>query len=382
MAHPLLPACFLLALCFFSCERKPTEAQQPYAASVTAYAVTAQTIPAIFSYIGFAESSHPVEIRGRVEGYLDRIAYKEGGLVYEGDLLFQLDPSQFQAAVAQARGEVARQKAILENAKLTVNRLQPLYEQKAASKKDLDNAISNKLAAEASLLSAEAQLLNAEINLGYTTIRSPITGLSDKSRFREGTLITPGPNNLMTTISVVDPIWVYFTVSESDILQAQKSRNKTLTIPQDDTLWDVQMILTDDSIFPYTGKVDFSAPTYDQSTGTLLVRAVFPNPKSEDIASYVYPGQFVRVKVFGATRPNALLVPRKALIQKNTGFFVYLIDKENRVVAQDVSVGEWYGDDQIVTNGLKDGDLIVLDGTNKVRPGTPVHVESVAANAK
>lgn len=358
-----------------SCQTSEKKAVHPSPVDVVSYTVEPKTIPAVFEYIGFAESSHPVEIRGRVEGYLDKIAYEEGGFVKEGDLLFQLDPSQYQAKVEQAKGEVAKQRALLENAKLTVNRLKPLYEQKAASKKDLDNAVANELSAIAMLQSAEAQLLEAEINLSYTTIRSPINGLTDRSKYREGALITPGPNSLLTTVSVVDPIWVYFTVSESDILKVQQQRNaQSILLPQEDK-WDVEIFLNGDVAFPTKGKVDFSAPTYDQSTGTLLVRAVFHNPeKVNDKISYIHPGQFVRVKVLGAQRPNVLLVPRRALMQKNTGLFVYLIDKNNKVVAQDVSTGEWYEEYQIVTNGLKPDDRIIVDGTNKVHPGSVVKV--------
>ena len=178
----------------------------PPPVEVTDYIVEPTDIPAVFNFIGFAESAHQVEIRARVEGYLDTIAYQEGQLVKQGDLLFQLDPNLLAAKVAEAKGEVARQEALVANAKLTVNRLTPLYEKNAASKKDLDNAQSNLLSAEAALESAKAQLLNSEINLGYATIRSPITGLADRdSRFREGSLINPSSNSLLTTVSKLDP---------------------------------------------------------------------------------------------------------------------------------------------------------------------------------
>ncbi|MBA3816958.1 MAG: efflux RND transporter periplasmic adaptor subunit [Parachlamydiaceae bacterium] len=336
---------------------------------VNDYTVEPHNIPAVFDFIGFAESIHPVEIRARVEGYLDKIAYEDGQMVQEGSLLFQLDPRQYEAQLAQAQAEVAKQEAILENAKLTVKRLTPLYEKKAASKKDLDNATASELSAAASLLSAKANLLNADINLGYTTILSPITGLSDKAKLREGALINPASNSLLTTISVIDPIWVYFTISDNDILKATKQSDEHSIILPKDKDYDVQIFLSDGSIFPYKGKVNFSAPTYDQSTGTLLARAVFQNPRAD-----LRPGQFVRVKVFGAKRPNALTVPRRALMQKSSGMFVYLISKDNKVISQDVTTGDWYEDDQVITNGLKTGDRIVVDGINKVRPGMAVNI--------
>jgi membrane fusion protein (multidrug efflux system) len=358
----------LLLLTACKHETKPPVALPPV--DVMDFVVEPKTLPAVFDFIGFAASSHPVEIRARVEGYLDKTAYQDGQIVHEGDLLFQLDPRQYIAKVEQDKAEVARQFALVENAKLTVNRLTPLYEQKAASKKDLDNATANLLASEASLLAAKAQLLESQIQLDYTTIRAPITGLADKAKFQQGSLINPGSNSLMTTISVIDPIWIYFTVSDNDILSAQQqSANQQMTLPKE-SQYEIEAVMSDGSIYPYKGKVDFSSPTYDQSTGTLLARAVFPNPKSD-----IRPGQFVRVKVFGAERPHALFVPKRALMQKKNGMFVYLIDTENKVVAQDVDTGDWYEEYQIITNGLKPGDRIVVDGINKVRPGATVHVK-------
>jgi len=358
--------CLLMIFCAACSSKKPPST--PPVVDVTVYQVESKNIPAIFDFIGFAESSHPVEIRARVEGYLDKIAYQEGQTVNEGDLLFLLDPNQYQAKVEEAKGEVLRQKALVENAKLTVNRLKPLYEQKAASKKDLDNAIANQLSTEAALQSARANLLNAKINLGYTTIKSPIKGLTDKAKFREGALITPGENGLLTTVSVIDPIWVYFSVSDNDILKATKqSTSQDIVLPAENA-YDIEAITSDGKPFAERGRVDFSSPTYDQSTGSLLVRAVFPNPKGD-----LRPGQFVRIKVYGATRPHALIVPQRALSQNKNGLYVYIINDDNTVHMQDVSVAEWHGEYQIVTNGLKQGDRIVVDGINKIRQGSLVN---------
>lgn len=372
--HIIFYFSFILSLVACSSNQKK---EIPPATNVTDYIVEAKTIPVIFNFIGFAASSHPVEIRARVEGYLSKIAYTEGQMVQQGDLLFQLDPNQYKAKVEQAKGEVARQEALLENAILTVNRLTPLYKQKAASKKDLDNATANKLAVEASLQSVQAQLLDNEINLGYTTITSPITGLADKSRYHEGALINPGSNSLLTTISVIDPIWIYFTVSDNDILRArEQSASARLKLPNSEELilpkeneYIVKITLSNGSIYPEKGKLDFSSPAYDQSTGTLLARAVFPNSQM-----LLLPGQFVKVQVYGAERSNAILVPRRALMQKKDGMFVYLINQDNQIIAQDVSVEEWFEDYQVISNGLKVGDHIVVDGINKVYPGASVHI--------
>ncbi|MBS4168947.1 efflux RND transporter periplasmic adaptor subunit [Parachlamydia sp. AcF125] len=374
----------LLAFLLFACESKVEKSPLP-AVEVTQYVVEPKTLPMVYDYVGFAQSSHAVEIRARVEGYLDTIAYQEGQLVKEGELLFQLDPKQYQARVEQSKGDVAKQEALLENAKLTVRRLEPLYKQEAASKKDLDNAIADKLSTEAALQTAKAQLLDNEINLGYTTILSPITGYADRSNYREGALMTPGNNNLLTTLSVLDPIWVYFNVSDYDILRIRQMQNKQAinvpqvgmtTLPQNNG-YVVEGLRSDGSVYPYKGKLDFGSPTYDQSTGTLLMRAVFSNPQAE-----IRPGEFMRIKIHGIERPNAIFVPRRALMQKKEGMFVYLIDKQGKAAAQDVAVGDWYGEYQIITNGLEPGDKVIVDGINKVFPGMPVHVAENWASAQ
>lgn len=369
---------FTLLVAFFvaSCQSEKKPSEKP-PAEVTDFIVSEQNVPAIFDFVGFAQSSHPVEIRARVEGYLENIAYQEGQLVKEGQLLFQLDPRLYEADVEKSRGEVARQEAILANANLTVDRLRPLFEKNAASKKDLDNAIANQLASQAAVITAKAQLQYNEVNLGYTTITSPITGYSDKAKLREGALINPASNSLLTTVSVIDPIWVYFTISDNDILKAtEQEAKKSLVLPKgdssitvaDNNKYIVEAVFSDGTLFNQKGIVDYSSPTYDQATGTMQVRAVFPNPEG-----ILRPGQFVRVRVLGAERPNALLVPRRALLQNKNGQFVYLI-KDGKAFPQNVMGAEWYKDYQIITNGLKIGDRIVVDGTNKLLPGSPVSV--------
>ena len=361
---------FIFFALLTSCSEKQ-ETPPPQAIEVTAYTVHPETIPADFEYVGVAQSSHLVEIRARAEGYLDKIAYKEGDRVKKNALLFQLDPKPFVAALDSAKGLLARYKAELWNAEQAVNRLKPLYEQKAASKRDLDNAVASELASQANVDSGQAQVVEAELNLGYTTIRTPITGLASKSSFREGTLITPGPNGLLTTVSVVDPIWVYFTVSEGDLLKhlAEESKGE-LKFPADMN-FDVKMILSDGTKLSSTGKVNFADPSLQQSTGTLLVRAEFANPKD-----FVLPGQFVRAQVIGAIRPNAIVVPQKSVQQGQKGMYVYVIDKEERAEMRSIVPGDWYGSEWwIVKSGLSAGDRVVVDGVNKVQPDAPVTIK-------
>lgn len=361
----------LIAICFTSCNEKRNEPDQPAKIEVTAYTIEARTVPAVFEYVGVAQSSHPVEIRARVEGYLDKIAYVEGEIVRKAQLLFQIDPRPFVAALDNAKGLLARYEAELWDAKQAVERFKPLYEKKAASKRDLDNATAKELASQANVDSAKAQVREAELNLSYTVIRSPINGVSSKSNFREGALITPGPNGLLTTLYVIDPIWAYFNVSDGDILKFRDEMLKgQLAFPKDMN-FDVELVLSDGTTFESKGKVNFTDPSLQQNTGTMLVRAEFANPEN-----LIKPGQFVRAKVLGATRPNAILIPQKAVLQGQKGMFVYVIDKNGNAEMRAIIPGDWYKNYWIIKSGLKIGEQVIIDGVNKVQNGMPVILKS------
>lgn len=358
---------FLFLLVFTSCKSKPQAPQMP-PTEVTTTIVEKNTIPLVFKSVGYGASSHPVEIRARVEGYLEKISYTEGDKVEAGQVMFQLDQRNFIAAVEQTKALLAKEKALLWNAHQTVDRLTPLYAKHAASKKDLDDATASLLAAEASVQAAQANLETAEINLTYTTINAPIDGVAGKSNFREGALISPGPNNLLTSVDALDPIWVYFSVSENERLKYLKDvKNHIVIMPKDDD-FDVEIVLADGSLFPHRGKVNFAAPAYDQRTGTLSLRAQFPNPNS-----LIRPGEFVRVRVLGAIRPNTIYVPQKSLLEGKGGMYVFVV-RDGKAAIQNVEVGDWYGDYWIVTEGLKVGDQVIVEGVNKVGQGSPVTV--------
>jgi membrane fusion protein (multidrug efflux system) len=317
--------------------------------------------------MGFTQSSHEVEIRARVEGYLEKVAYKEGSFVNEGEVLYYLDHKPFEAALENAKGALSKQQAILWNAKKTKERLEPLYKEKAASRKDLDAAISEELSATAEVQSAKAKLMQAELDLGYTTIKSPISGLAADTNYKEGALITPGQNALLTTVSVVDPIYVFFSISENERLKFRKQEvNNEIMIPKDDL--EIELILADNTIYPFKGKVNFSSPTIDQKTGTMSIRAALPNQ-----GNVLMPGQFVRINVIGVKRPNAIMVPQRAVLEGKNGMFVYVVI-DNKTEIRQVEVGDWYEKNWIILSGLVAGDVIIIDGVNKVRPGSPVHI--------
>lgn len=359
----------LACLVLWGCEKKEVAKMPP--TPVTAIRVVSKTIPANFQFVAVAESSHIVELRARVEGYLEKIAYEEGSLVKTGDLMFVLDERPFQAVVDQNAAEVAQQKALLWNAVQIKNRMVPLYAKNAVSQRDLDNALSDEMASEANVLAAEAALLKAQINLGFASISAPVTGLASRAFFREGALISPGPNSLLTNIFVIDPIWVNFSVSGQDILKTRDELKKGLLKYPENNDFKIKVIMADGSMMPATGKIDFLDPAVQQSTGTTLIRSVMANPQG-----WLRPGQFVQVVVEGATRPNAIVVPQTAVLQGHGGLFVYVIEEGNKVAIRPVETGDWYLDGWIIVSGLHAGDIVVVGGVNRIMQGSVVEVKT------
>jgi membrane fusion protein (multidrug efflux system) len=364
--QPLYLLALLSSLLLGCNKEKP--AHQILPIDVAIVKIESKTIPAVFEYIGVVQSSHEVEIRARVTGYLETIGYLEGSYVQKGDLLFQLDPRPFQAALAKARAQLAREQAVLWQAQRAVKRFTPLYEQKAASQRDLDNAIASQMTAQAQVMEAQAQVADAEINLSYTTIRSPVSGLASQAKYRVGSLISPS-QDLLTTVSVIDPIWVNFSISEQDILSSEDEiRKGTLVFPPHQE-FQIELILADQSVFPEKGTVNFASPSYSQKTGTLMIRAVLPNPHD-----LLRPGQFVRVRIYGAARPNAIVVPQQAVQQGQYGSFVFVVNANNQAEVRPIDPGPWDGDNWVIWKGLNPGDLVIVSGVNKVLPGSPVKV--------
>jgi membrane fusion protein (multidrug efflux system) len=361
----------LISLTNFGCF-KPVVPQAKPPMPVTAFQVEPKTIPATFEFVGVAKSSHPVEIRARVEGYLWSIDYLEGSAVKQGDLLFKLDPLPFEASLQEAKASLAREEAVLWRAQRSLDRIAPLFSKNAVSQRDLDDATAGVLTAEANVQVAKANVVQAELNLSYTRITSPIDGLSARAAFREGTLITPGANGLLTLISVIDPIWVLFSISDNEMLKGQGEKAKKELILPEQQEYTVQLELSDGSVFPYTGKVNFASPTLDPETGSLVVRATFPNPQG-----LILPGQFVRAYVSGAVRPNAIFVPQESVFQGQSGMYVFVLSKDSKVSLRAVVPGEWYKNYWIIKEGLSSGDVVIVQGTNKLVEGSSVHVTSM-----
>lgn len=365
----------LVAACY---KEAPPPPQRP-APVVSVVTVTPQTIPLTATFVAQTESSRQVNIVARVSGYLDRIAYQEGDLVKEGQVLFQLDPKPFQAQLEAARGELQSQQARLTTAKANLGRVKPLTEQNALSQADLDRAQGDFDAATAAVYSAQAKVREAELNLGYTTIRSPVTGLTSRSLQRQGSYINAqGDSANLTYVAAIDPIWVNFSVSQNQMAKWGDEEQKGRIVLPKNRDYEIDIVLSDGRRYPHQGKISFADPSFSQDTGSFLVRAVLPNPTRE-----LRPGMFVTAQVRGAQRPNATLVPQLAVQQGSNGHLVYVVNQSGAAEVRPIVVGDYYGEkDIVILSGLHAGDRVVVDGVLKVVPGRPVKiVEPGAAEA-
>jgi membrane fusion protein (multidrug efflux system) len=357
----------------------PAPAQRPSPA-VELLTIVPQTLPADLRFVAQTESSQRVEIMARVSGFLDSINYKEGGKVKEGELMFQLDPKPFQAQLEAAQGQLRMQQARLRTAEATYKRIKPLAKLNAVSQSDLDRATGDRDSASAAVYAAEADVKQAELDLGYTRIHAPLSGIASQSMQRQGAYINAmSTDSKLTYVAALDPIWVNFSVSQNmDTRLSELIEQGIITLNNGKKL-SVELLLSDNKVYAHEGVIDFSDPSYSQSTGTALVRAVIPNPDHT-----LRPGMFVTAKVKGALRPNAIVIPQLAVMQGEKGHFVYVIKSDNTAEVRPVLVGDYYGEAGIlILNGLLAGDRVVVNGMLKVQPGKPVSVsEPQAATAK
>jgi membrane fusion protein (multidrug efflux system) len=341
--------------------------------AVTVLEVVPKDVPVVFEYVAQTQSSHLVNIQARVSGFLDKRLYTEGAVVKQGQTLFQMDPKPFQAQLGQAVAALSKQEAACETARLSLARTKPLTEQEALSQKDLDDATGQYQSAAAAVEQAKAQLETAKLNLSYTTITSPITGVSSSARQTEGTYINP-QNSLLTTVAALSPMWVTFSISENEMQRYHEQIAKGLLRVPKQELYIVEVVLVNGSIHPYTGQLTFAEPSYNLQTGTFTIRASVNNPDGA-----LRPNQYVRVRLKGAIRPKAILVPQRAVQQGSKGHFIWVVDKDNKVEQRPVTVGEWYGDDWFILEGLRSGERVVVDGVFMLRPGMPVFVKPDSA---
>lgn len=369
--HRLVP---LAAILLSACGHGGGEgAAPPPPREVTTTVVKKQDVPVAWEYIAQAKSSQQVSIRARVNGFLDRCVYTEGSTVKAGDVLFQMDQKPFQVQLDAAEAALARQKANLAVAKSNLARTRPLTAASALSQKDLDDATGAFEVAQASVAQAEAAVAEARLNLSYTTITSPIDGITGQAIIADGTYVNFQTDEL-TTVAVLTPMWVNFSVSENEFQSIRDQVTRGLLRTPDSGEYSVDIVLVDGSLFPGKGRITFRAYEYDAKTGMFLVRVSVDNP-----TGLLRPNQFVRVRLNGAVRPKAVMVPQRAVQQGAKGHFVWLLGKDSKVAARPVMVGDPLGDNWFIYDGLAEGDVVVVDGALALRPGEEVRVKPAAS---
>ena len=337
-------------------------------AAVSVEKVAPSDLQTTFEYVGQTAGSRDVEVRARVAGILIKRNFKEGAPVRKGQSLYTIDPAPFQAAFARADADVTAAEARLAQATRSLNRLKPLWEAKAVSQREYDDSVSAEQVARADLKGAQARRAESALSVGYTRVESPISGVAGRSVPSEGSLVS-GPEVLLTTVTQTDPAKVRFGIADTDQM---RWRNEVtagqLKLPPSEA-FQVEVKLADGSTYAHKGKLLFSDTRVSGNTGTVEAEAEIPNPDG-----VLKPGQFVRVRLLGAVRPNAVRVPPRAVLEGPQGKFVYVV-ADNKAMPKPVTVGDQHPEGWIITKGLATGDNVIVDGMARIFfPGAPVQV--------
>ncbi len=348
------------------CKQEAGSAPAQQLAQVEIITVTTQTVPDEPEFIGQAEASRPVEIRSQVTGLLKALLYAEGRDVKKGDRLYQIDPVPFQAVAASAKAKIAQAEAKVVQARQDLARVKPLLAEQAVSQKDVDDAIAEDLSAKAAVQGAKADLIKAQFDLDNTLITAPIDGLIERSRHYEGRLVS-AQTDLLTVVHRVDPMYIVVSVPETFILKRRHDiETKKITHPG---VYQMRgaVTLMDGTAYPQEGVLDLMEPGLRSETGSRVVRMTIQNPTRT-----LLPGQFVKVKFKGDAKPNAVLIPQRAVLQGPQGPFVYVVGPEERIEIRPVDASIWLGDQWLIDSGLKAGERVVVNGLMKIGPGAPV----------
>jgi membrane fusion protein, multidrug efflux system len=382
LVAPLLVFTPVLAL--IGCQKSQQPANQP--PDVEVVEVLQRDVPLSKEWVGTLDGLVNAQIRPQVTGYLLRQNYKDGSFVKRGELMFEIDPRTFRAALDQAKGQLANAEQQLAQAEanqvkaqLDVNRYVPLAKEQAVTQQDLDNAVQANLAAQAQVRAAKgqidaakAQVDAAQLNLSFTRVVSLIDGIAGIAQAQIGDLV--GPTSLLTTVSTVDPIKVYFPVSERGYLDYVKENPDAAKRAAQEKQLGLQLILADGSLYPHKGTFSFADREVDVKTGTLRLQGLFPNP-----GNILRPGQFARVRAITTTKKGALLVPQRAVTELQGNYQVAVVGNDNKVSIRSVKVGERVGTEWIIEEGLKPGEKVVAEGTQRAKAGMTVDPKAFKA---
>lgn len=360
---------FVVGILFFSCKKDEAKKQLP-PQQINVFEVIPQTVPIYEEFVGQVYGEKDIPIRARVDGYIEEIHFEEGSRVKKGDLLYVIDPEPFKESVVAKQSMVAQAETILVQTESDLKRIKPLAEMDAVSQRELDMAQAQRDASISSLNATKADLNIAEINLSYTKIKAPIDGVIGRTLAREGEYVGKDPNPvILNTISNINTIRVQFFLSENEYLRAARSfiNDPNKINKRGDNAVEVELILSDDSLYGQKGKIDFIDRNIDASTGTILLQASFPNDKR-----LIRPGQFARVKIKAMEVKDAIIVPQKCISELQGQYSVFVVNKENKVETVQVKIGDKVPGYTIIKEGVKPGDKVILEGLQKAIPGMEV----------
>ena len=358
----------LIAVLFLFLILTREETALPERPMVCVAPVSQQNVEIFGDYVGRIKAQQFVEVRARVEGYLEQMAFEEGSYVKRNQVLFQISPDQYKAKVDKAKAQLVKDKAQSNKAKRDLDRISPLYEQNAASRLDLDNAIAAYETAKANVGMSTADLDQAERELGYTTVRSPIAGYISERSADLGTLVGPGNKSLLATVVKSDTILIDFNMTALDYLKS-KERNVVLGRNDSTRTWEqtVTITLPDNSVYDHKGVVDFAAPQVNPKTGTFQVRAKISNPEH-----VLLPGQFTKVRVLLDVREKATVAPLKSIIVEKGGAYIFVVRNDSTAEKRFIELGPEFGNNVVVERGLAIGEQIVTEGQHKLSTGLKV----------
>lgn len=366
------------SLALTGCDEKPAEQgagqQMPEVGIVT---IKSEPLQITTELPGRTSAYRIAEVRPQVSGIILKRNFEEGSDVKAGVSLYQIDPATYQASYESAKGDLAKAEAAAKIAQLTLNRYQKLINTKYISQQDLDTARADALQANAAVVAAKAAVETARINLAYTKVTSPISGRIGKSEVTEGALVQTGQTNALATVQQLDPIYVDVTQSSNDFLRL-KQELENGTLKQENGKAKVELLTNNGEKLPQAGTLEFSDVTVDQTTGSITLRAIFPNPNQS-----LLPGMFVRARLEEGTNPNALLVPQQGVTRTPRGDATAMVVGEgDKVEVRQITTSQAIGDKWLVTDGLKAGDRVIITGLQKVKPGAQVKAQEVTADDK
>ena len=359
---------FSVLIAFTACEKRPAEAISASPPEVLITEVVQKEVPVFRQWVGTVNGVENAQVRARTEGYLTTIAYQQGGYVKQGDLLFQIDPRPFLASLDQAKGQLQEAQATLLGVELDAKRAKELFQQQVISEQEYTNKTQLYQTKLATVTAAQAAVEQAQLNLDYTKIVSPLNGIAGAQQAQIGDLVGTGANQVLTTVSQIDPIWFYLPISEQGYWEFADRFKEMMAVPEAERKENVELILADGSVYPHKGKFAFLGRQVDPKTGTIQVVVSFPNPELT-----LRPGQYGMARTEIQKIPNALVIPQQAISQLQGHDQVAVVNPDGKAEIRAVKVGELYGRNMIqVTDGLKAGEKVIVEGFQRVRQGTPV----------